>query len=232
MSTYLEKLKKKYDEIGYNSLTNKQKLKYNIIEKAYLNEKNIISNYQTQKNEYDIQKKNQLSLLYGDKKQYNKNLDLYLKYNGLSQSNDAKKRYQSSINNSINAQTKELTQNYNTTISKMDEDYNNSLNANMEYYNSRVSNARYLTMLDEDTIAKSNGDTYTLNGKNYKLTALCDDLLLEDPRFISAIRNQGFEDSNDENLPNGFSVTMNNGFLFSKKTYIYKNGKWYETEKE
>ena len=203
-----------------------------LLTQAYEREKYLLSTYNKLLKNYKNDLQNGLNSVYMDKKKYNKNIDLYLTYQGLSQSYDLKKKYQNNVNESIKEREEKLTQNYQINSDKLYQEYSNEINKNKNYHDSIIDSSFYFDKLDESKIASIKGDIYTLDGENYKLKEECDIRQVESYWFVRAVREQGFIGTYDVAIPNGFSVTLNDGFLFSKNVYIYKDGKWFKTEKQ
>ena len=234
MKTYFEEEKQKYDKLASenNLSTFKQQQKYMLLTKAYEKEKYLLSTYNKLLKGYKYDLQTGLNSVYMDKKKYNKNLDLYLKYQGLSQSYDLKKKYQNVLNENIKEREEILTQNFQINSDKLYKEYANEINKNKNYHDTIINNSFYLDKLDESKIASVKGDIYTLHGESYKLKGECDIRQVESYWFVRAVREQGFMGTYDLAIPNGFSVTLNDGILFSKNVYIYKDGKWFKTEKQ
>ena len=234
MKTYFEEEMKKYDElIKQNTpLTYKQEQTYKLLTEAYEREQSLLVKYKNLLKSYNVDLKENLNEFNNNKRKYNKNLNLYLKYKGLSQSYEILKKYQNKVLDKLNTQKEDLTLIYKTKTEKLYEKYSKELLKNSNNYQNVLHSNSYLYMLDENRIAKQDGNTYTLYGKDYKLKGKCDSRITELKDFIMEVRNQGFTGVFDPAIPNGFSVTVRDGFLFSKNTYIYKNGEWYKTEKQ
>ena len=229
MIQHIKNLLKNYSNVKVDNLNIKERGKYNLVKSFYTLEKDIINNYDSERKTLNAVKNVRESNINFNANNYTKNLNLYLKYNGLYNTKARIDRTRE-IEQNRRAKLNQVYQNTSNKLVELEKNYQAKLDQNYNDYTLTTKRKRYLEQLDENRVAHRIDDyTFSIQGKNYTIDKEVDNNIIDEPNFIESVRSQGFYSTTDKDIPNGLYVTTS-GFLKKKQTYIFVDGKWYSVK--